>query len=664
MLGHAIGHPLLTAVRVEYRAMSPVTAIALVALSIALLGFGAGWPRVYNLFAAAGGALMLPVLACYVSVGADRFSPRVAAALFPLSTWAHETSRSAALALLLLAIATLARRRPRLADPCSAVALILSLIALLGYAYGVEDLQAMIFFDHLSLTTAVALFLLSIAVFCQRHTVGWAAVVASSYGAGGATRRQLSFLLWPPLVGWFLIQAIRAGHLGAGAATATLVIATVIPLALLVLRDGRRLIALDDAKRSRDAELARIADDTQRQLALQSEQLQGESAERARAEALVYRAQRLEAVGQLTGGIAHDFNNLLMTISGNVQLLERHLAPADPSLRFVAKVRSAVAKGTKVTQQLLAFARSQRLDIRPIAIGAALVDARELLGHSLGPGIEVRLDVGSTEPAAALWAMCDQSQLELAILNLAVNARDAMPNGGTLKISCGVSTLPVPAGSSDAPAACVVVRVADTGVGMAPDVVARAAEPFFTTKEQGKGTGLGLAQVYGFVMQCHGDLRLLSEPGTGTVVEMRFPLAQPPADHEPAPATAPPPTRVPTERRHILVIDDDADVREVIVQALSEAGYRVSQAQDGVSGLVSLQQVEPAVAVIDFLMPGLNGAEVARIARARHPSLPIVFVSGYADTLALEGVTGASVLRKPFDVRTLTRMVESAIAVD
>ncbi len=657
LIGHVAGIPLLASIQAGYRVMSTLTATAAIVLALGLLCASAGRQR---LGVVAGGAAMiaaLAVLASYALAGDDLVSPWWASNVFGLSTELGRTSRSTAAAIGLIALTLLVRQRPKVVDLSAGAALILSTIALLGYVYGVRDLYALLVFNNMALNTAAALFLLSIAALCVEPAMGWSAIVASQYAIGGATRRQLFFCLVPAIIGWLMVRALEAHWLGAAAAMALLVAGTIVPLALLILRDGKRLLGLELERRIRAEQLAAAAADAERRLAAQAVQLAQESAERAKAEEGLYRAQRLEAIGKLTGGIAHDFNNLLMVLSGNVQLLKKRLPSADPLRRYVDNMGVAVAKGSKVTQQLLAFSRSQRLDIKPTLIEAVVVEARQLLGSSLGPRISVDMRL----QAENAWALCDDDQLELALLNLAVNSRDAMPEGGTLTVACSTSEM------LDAPrrgTACVMVQVADTGAGMPSDVIAHAGEPFFTTKEAGKGTGLGLAQVYGFVAQCKGELRILSAPGAGTTVELRFP--QVPAPDEGLEARPEAPTsadhrKADGKHRRVIVIDDDDGVREVIVQALIEAGYEVTAAIDGRTGLAELANFEPAAAVIDFLMPGMHGADVARAAQLRYPGLPIIFVSGYADTAALEGVSGASVLRKPFEMSTLTRMVEDAI---
>ena len=439
---------------------------------------------------------------------------------------------------------------------------------------------------------------------------------------------------------------------------ALLVVLTIVPLAVLILRDGRLLSALEAERRTKAELQASVQVDLERRLAEQATQLAIEGGERLRAEAALNRAQRMEAVGQLTGGIAHDFNNLLMAVGGNLQLLTKRLAEDHPGRRYALNAAEAVDRGAKLTGQLLAFSRTQRLEARPVELDPVLTSARELIGVALGPLIEVRLELG----APGAWASTDPDQLELAILNLALNARDVMPEGGVLTVTSGPCRDRLSPDGDEAD--YVSVRVCDTGPGMSPEVAEKAVEPFFTTKERGKGTGLGLAQVYGFVRQCGGDLRIGRAPGGGASIQLLFPCASPvtssearsSASHRAAASSTPS-----ASRRSLLVIDDDDSVRSVLVDALRAGGYQVVEASDGASGLEALPQLQPSAAIIDFIMPGMNGAEVARRARLVMPTLPIVFVSGYFDTVALDGISGAIVVRKPVDIDALQLTISAVL---
>lgn len=370
--------------------------------------------------------------------------------------------------------------------------------------------------------------------------------------------------------------------------------------------------------------------------------------EREQVEATLAQMQRLEAIGQLTSGVAHDFNNLLTVVLGNVALIERAVASGavdGKTRQRLEHVRTAAERGAKLTSQLLAFSRRQRLESRVVSLNELVLGMRDLLQSTLGGGIDIRTDLSEE-----VWpALVDPTQIELIILNLAINARDAMEMGGTLTVSTRNVTLGEP-GRTEEPAAgdYVAVAVADTGSGMSEEIRNKVFEPFFTTKEVGRGSGLGLAQVYGFAKQSGGGVRIDSAPGMGTTVSVYLPRALATAATESVDAeTAGAATSI--DGRLVLVLDDDDAVRGVTADQLREAGCRVVEASDGIGALDALE-AEPAIeaAVADFAMPGMTGVEFARRALLRRPDLPIVFVTGYADLAALRDVPEENIIQKPF----------------
>jgi PAS domain S-box-containing protein len=369
-------------------------------------------------------------------------------------------------------------------------------------------------------------------------------------------------------------------------------------------------------------------------------------------------SQKMEALGQLTGGIAHDFNNLLTVVVGGLDLLVKRTD--DPKLkRYAENALAAAERGARLTGQLLAFSRVQRLEVRPTHVAPLIRNMRPLLRNVLGPGIEKRFDLDD----AMMPVMADPTQLEVAVLNLAINARDAMPDGGILSFA----SRPVKVrGDPDIiDGDYLEVTIADTGTGMEPQVAERAFEPFFTTKEVGKGTGLGLSMVYGMARQSGGAARIESREGEGTAVKLLFRKADvpvteiaEPAEDSAAPAKPPVPLSV-------LVIDDDPDVRGFIVETLEEQGYQVREASDGRAGLAELERARPDLVVLDFIMPGLSGAEVASRIRAEAPGQPILFVSGYSETEAVKRTApDAPLLTKPFRADALHKAVRGALAKD
>ncbi len=407
----------------------------------------------------------------------------------------------------------------------------------------------------------------------------------------------------------------------------------------------------DALRQANEALEARVQERTG-QLAEANARLTREIAERERAQAALLQSQKMEAMGQLTGGIAHDFNNLLTAVIGNLDLIGRR-AVDERILSMADQARKAAERAAKLTTQLLAFSRDQRLNLRPIRIDELIRGMSDLLDRSLGPLVEIRTELG----AGDALALGDPNQVELAILNLAINARDAMTDGGVLTISTA-------AGEPDkalVDGRYVRISVSDTGHGVPADLLPRVFDPFFTTKPTGKGTGLGLSQVYGIATQSGGAVRIDSPPGHGATVTMLLPQVSAEllsaADAARADGSA-----LDGGEERVLVIDDDPDVRRFICTCLAMVGYQVTEAPDGRAGLARLDLDEPDLLVVDFAMPGLNGAEVAAAARQRRPAMPILLASGYAETDAVQKVLDArDVLRKPFDVSSLLAAVRKAL---
>ena len=389
-----------------------------------------------------------------------------------------------------------------------------------------------------------------------------------------------------------------------------------------------------------------------RELADANDRLMAEVAERERVQAALLQGQKMEAIGRLTGGIAHDFNNLLHVVNMNLDLVTR-VAKDERVLSISGRAKAAVGKGAKLTGQLLSFARNQSLLPRLTDVNALLLGVQELIGVSVGPRIQV--DVDLCEPPT--WAVLDANQLEMAVLNLAVNARDAMTGGGRLRLT----TRHGEGGDVGlAPGDYVVVSVSDTGVGIAPGMLGKVFDPFFTTKPVGSGTGLGLSQVYGFAQQSGGLATVHSEIGWGTEVKLYFPAS---LERGLAAVAMGEPDLVDSADRHrLLLIEDDAEVRRAIAESLMLLGYVVTEASDGLSGLAALSHEPHDLLVVDYAMPGMNGAEVISKARAILPRLPVILATGYADMAEVGRVLGThSILIKPFDIHTLSEAVSKAL---
>lgn len=366
------------------------------------------------------------------------------------------------------------------------------------------------------------------------------------------------------------------------------------------------------------------------------------------AQKALLQSQKMEAVGQLVAGMAHDFNNVLASVVGAFNLILRK--PDDPARvrKFAEAGAQAAERGAKLTGQLMAFSRSHRIQLRPLLVCDVLEEIEELLARTLGPQIELEKEL-NPDPAPVL---ADATQVEMMILNLAINARDAMPDGGTLTISTSKQKFEGDAELTDGEYVELAVR--DSGFGMDEDTLHRAMEPFFTTKPVGKGTGLGLAQIHGSARQAGGTVRIKSELGVGTTVQVYLPC------------TNEKPTQLigglafeESERKlaplHILLVDDDDHLRSFLEEGLKDYGHSVSAAPEGTAALSIIESETPDVAVLDFAMPGMNGAVLAEQISARLPCLPMVFVTGHADTAAIKNAGGedAVILQKPFNVSQL-----------
>ncbi len=377
-------------------------------------------------------------------------------------------------------------------------------------------------------------------------------------------------------------------------------------------------------------------------------------------EEVLRQSQKMEAIGQLTGGIAHDFNNLLQAIGGSVAVSQKLLSLGRGAEidRFLISAMNSVKRAAALTHRLLAFSRRQPLNPQPVSPNQLLTATSNLFRRTIGEAIQLELQL-----AAGLWlTRCDPNQLENAVLNLVINARDAMPDGGTLIVStrnAHLDAVYAAAHPGIRPGEYACIAVADTGVGMPPDVVARAFDPFFTTKPIGQGTGLGLSMIYGFCRQSDGHVCILSEPGAGTTVELFLPRFEGALD---APARSESITAsTPLVAATILVIEDEDEVRTLISEYLTELGYRTLSACDGTSGLALLHSTEQIDLILtDVGLPGMNGRQIADAARETRPLIKVLFMTGYAANVALDGTylaEGMQVLAKPFALETLSNKV-------
>jgi signal transduction histidine kinase/ActR/RegA family two-component response regulator len=474
-----------------------------------------------------------------------------------------------------------------------------------------------------------------------------------AFGGGAAVLALSLTLAW--WVGWGIRRPVKALTTAAG------VLGSGKPLGPLI-GGVRELDQVGEALREAATALARnreqlesmVADRTQ-ELAAANERLRAEIGAREQAQAALLQAQKMEAIGQLTGGVAHDFNNLLTVVFGSLTLLESRITD-ERSVRLLRAAQRGASRGAKLTESLLAFARKQRLDPVPADLNTVVVEISEMLRRSIGVSVEVKNVLASD-----LWpVLIDMSQIETALLNVALNARDAMPGGGVLVIETANirardNELPVEVVGQD----CVLVSLCDNGTGMSPEVIERAFEPFFTTKEIGKGTGLGLSMVFGVVRQSGGAIRIRSRLREGTTVQIYLPRTIEAKARRPRQGVKPPAF----EKAHILVVDDDPDVRWITAEDLREIGCLVTEADSGRAALAVLERGDSCdLMIADLVMTGLTGVDTVRLARLTRPDLKVLFCSGYADMSRFEKDIGNEILlKKPFTRDTLAKAVHTAL---
>lgn len=386
-----------------------------------------------------------------------------------------------------------------------------------------------------------------------------------------------------------------------------------------------------------------------------------EVAERSRVEDTLHQAQKMEAVGQLTGGIAHDFNNLLTGVIGSLELMQRRRRSGDETNdeRYITAAVTSAQRAAALTQRLLAFSRRQTLDLKPLEVNPLVASLEDLLHRT------TREDITVTTHLAAGLALVrmDANQLESAVINLAINARDAMPDGGTITITtAAVHLTPEEGAAMDlAEGDYVTLTVADTGVGMTPEVLAKVFEPFYTTKPIGQGTGLGLSMVYGYMRQANGGVRILSQPGKGTQVQLYMPCLGGDLDILPSEESRSAPLGV---GEVVLVVEDEAVVRSLIVEVLGELGYQTLEAGNAQGAMPFLENPQRIDLMIsDVGLPGMNGRQLADLAQANRPELKVLLATGYAEGSNVEGYLAANmeIITKPFAIDALANKISEML---
>ena len=813
LIGHVLGIRVLYAMHAQFAAMAPVTAIACALVAVAALPALKPHRRIRSVLCGVASALAALVCASWLITGTDRINGAISLMIHGgvgQNTVGQNTvgmtSPASAAGIMLIAAALFVRRSPRLrrtSDPLAAAAVLISGIAVLGYAYGARDLYSIPMFQTMSLNTALTLLLTAVATILARQVGGWAEIINSAGAAGAATRRQLAFLALPPLIGFVLVRITQKGQFGLAAALALLVTITVVPLVWLILRDGRTLTDLERERRAREAGEAAHRVILEERLNAQAQEIEAQNQRRIRqaeeasersedryhrlfnsldvgfcvievrfddaGQAVDYRfieanpaaglsdaighwrrtltpghetywfdmygavartrqavrferpaqalderwyevhafpvddpslnhvgvlytditarrqaeielqalnetlearvktavaeseaaqdalrqSQKMEAIGHLTGGVAHDFNNLLVPILGNLDLLRHGKAVGDRERRLIEGALQSAERAKTLVQRLLAFARRQPLQVTAVDVAQLIDNMADLIARTTGPRIAVGVEVAPGLPPA----LADANQIEMAILNLSVNARDAMPDGGQLTLRAVAAAVGAPSPLGLVEGRYIRLSVIDTGVGMDSQTAQRAVEPFFSTKGIGKGTGLGLSMVHGLALQLGGTLEIDSTPGQGTEISLWLPQS-------PSPATEPgiegdageageDDTVAAGRKGVVLVVDDEDLVRMTTAEMLQDLGYRTLEAPDARTAETILRGGEHVdLVVTDHLMPGMTGAQLASTIHRTWPAIPVLLISGYAEP---EGVPAdLPRLTKPFKREALS----------
>jgi PAS domain S-box-containing protein len=425
------------------------------------------------------------------------------------------------------------------------------------------------------------------------------------------------------------------------------------------VRDGRGAVARWFGTNT-DISSQQHAEEALRDLADELEaRVEQRTREREQAQEALRQAQKMEAIGQLTGGVAHDFNNLLTVIRGSVDMLKRDTLSEEKRRRYVDAIGSTADRAARLTGQLLAFARRQALTPEPFDAGDSLTEVAGIVRTLTGARVRLALEL----PDEPVWTLADRSQFDTAIVNMAINARDAMGGEGALTVRLAITDgIPATRAHGPVPGDFIAIAISDTGTGIAPADVDRIFEPFFTTKEVGAGTGLGLSQVFGFAKQSGGDIGVASRLGEGTTFTLFLPRAR--ADARPAAASADGPAADGAGLR-VLLVEDNEQVGAFATQALRELGYHSVLATDAERGLAELEAGSERFQIVfsDVEMPGMNGIDFAGEVRRRFPDIPVVLTSGYSHVLAQDGSHGFDLLHKPYSVEQLARALQKITAV-
>jgi len=654
VLGYAVRQSDLISLTPQWQGMSILTAVGVVSLATIsgrpVARSGPAWMVVFPVTTA---LIMLAALASHALYREDILSPWISAALAGMPAESSgRVSVATAACLLVLSLAAMARLHATrhltgIIEFASNSVLLVAGAALIGYLYRVSDLYGLYVFNTLSLQSALSVACLALAILIGEPTTRLGMALRSPSLGVRQMRKMLALPAIPILLGWILLRLGGPGANGNGLSMAVLVSASGVPMFYLLLENAHAMDLLDRERTTQQKIEHRLTAELQIKLKEQTATLTESHSREMESIARADLAKRSEIIAQLTRSVAHDFNNLLMVIGGSAQLLKLRLRGGDLALMpLVDKVAVTVTRAAKLTGQLSAFSKTQRLQTTSVAVDASVRAALAETRTEQFPGISIVTELD----AAAGNVLSEADQFQLAISHVLRNALEAMGEHGTLHVATSLRVM-----NDGSPH--VVVRVTDNGVGMTPEQSARATEPFFTSKH-GNHHGLGLAQTASVVQQASGVLHINPAPGGGTTVELVLPCIKDAAN---AVASAAQPLAPRAGNQRLLVIDDDDEVRSVLTALLRQMNYEVIEASNGEAALRLLDEHKPALAIIDFLMPGMNGAEVARRARSHSPDLSIVFISGFSDSDAIAQIPHSRLLRKPVVADELERTVADAL---
>ena len=506
--------------------------------------------------------------------------------------------------------------------------------------------------EHFGLASAPCTYETLAAAIHGEERAQWRAAIECSLNGGGDFAGEYRNR-WPDHTEHWVDMRARALKDAHGEIVRLVGVSSDITARKIAELERERLMGELAAERTALSELTRTLE---QRVSQATAQLRAEVAAREKTQSQLLQSQKMESVGQLTGGIAHDFNNLLMAIMGSLEILRKRL-PDDATIRrLIDGAMQGATRGASLTQRMLAFARQQELRTSSADMGALILGMQELLHRSIGPRTALRIRVAEGLPPAEV----DAHQVELAVLNLVINARDAMPAGGSIDIRVdGEEVAPLNPLQLQ-PGRYLRVQIIDSGVGMDAATLSKAIEPFFSTKAAGKGTGLGLSMTHGLAMQLGGALSLSSEVGKGTTAALWLPVAQNPAKDAPADA-AQAASAASGVRAKILIVDDDPLVANSTVDMLLDLGHSVTEANSGERAVTLLESDQPLdLLLTDQAMPGMTGIELAEIARSKRPGMPILLVTGYADLPACE-LAKLPRLAKPYQQADLQAAIESLL---